>query len=86
MKAADGTLLYARMIKPAGFRPGKKYPAVVMVYGGPGVQTVHDTWSGMSWDQVLAHKGFVIWQLDNRGSHGPRPCVRIGRVSQHGRA
>jgi dipeptidyl-peptidase-4 len=24
----------------------------------------------LSWDQVLAHKGFVIWQLDNRGSIG----------------
>ena len=24
----------------------------------------------MGWDQVLAHRGFVIWQLDNRGSEG----------------
>ena len=24
----------------------------------------------VSWDQVLAHKGFVVWQLDNRGSSG----------------
>jgi dipeptidyl-peptidase-4 len=43
---------------------------VVVVYGGPGVQTVHDAWPGMGWDQVLAHRGFVIWQLDNRGSSG----------------
>ncbi len=70
VKAADGTLLYARLIKPAGFQPGKKYPAIVMIYGGPGIQSIHDTWQGLSWDQVLAHKGFVIWQLDNRGSTG----------------
>jgi dipeptidyl-peptidase-4 len=70
VKASDGTLLYARMIKPAGFQAGKKYPAVVMVYGGPGVQTIHDSWEGLSWDQVLAQKGYVIWQLDNRGSSG----------------
>lgn len=70
VKAADGTLLYARMIKPAGFETGKKYPAVITVYGGPGFQAVHDSWQGLSWDQVLAHKGFVIWQLDNRGSSG----------------
>ena len=38
VKASDGTLLYARMIKPAGFEAGKKYPAVVIVYGGPGAQ------------------------------------------------
>ena len=66
--ASDGTPLYARLIKPAGFDPGKKYPAIVMVYGGPGAQTVVNQWQGVSWDQVLAHKGFVIWQLDNRGS------------------
>jgi dipeptidyl-peptidase-4 len=70
VKAADGTLLYARLIKPAGFEAGKKYPAVVVVYGGPDVQEVLDKWSGLSWDQVLAHKGFVVWQLDNRGSTG----------------
>jgi dipeptidyl-peptidase-4 len=68
--ASDGALLYARLIKPAGFSPAKKYPAIVMIYGGPGVQTVQNTWSGASWDQALAARGFVIWQLDNRGSLG----------------
>ena len=70
VKASDGTPLYANLIKPAGFQPGTKYPAVVTVYGGPGFQAVHDEWHGLSWDQVLAHKGFVVWQLDNRGSTG----------------
>lgn len=70
VKAADGTLLYARLIRPAGFDPAKKYPAVVMVYGGPGLEDVRNSWQGVSWDQVLAHKGFVVWQLDNRGSAG----------------
>jgi dipeptidyl-peptidase-4 len=68
VKAADGTPLTARVIKPAGFTPGKKYPAIVMVYGGPTVQTVRNAWSGANWDQALAHQGFVIWALDNRGS------------------
>jgi dipeptidyl-peptidase 4 len=70
MKTSDGAELYARMVKPPGFRAGVRYPAVVMVYGGPGVQAIHNSWQGLSWDQVLAHKGFVIWQLDNRGSMG----------------
>jgi dipeptidyl-peptidase 4 len=70
VKASDGTPLYARLIKPANFRAGEKYPAVVMVYGGPGAQSVRNSWSGATWDQVLAHRGFVIWQLDNRGSAG----------------
>jgi dipeptidyl-peptidase-4 len=68
--APDGTLLYAKLIKPAGFQASKKYPAIVFVYGGPGVQVLHDSWSALDWEQVLAHKGYVIWQLDNRGSTG----------------
>jgi len=68
VKASDGAQMYARLIKPAHFDPQRKYPAIVMVYGGPGAQSIHNSWSGPTWDQVLAHKGFVIWQLDNRGS------------------
>lgn len=70
VKGPDGTLFHARLIKPADFDPAKKYPAVVMVYGGPHAQTVRNLWAGLNWDQVLAHRGFVIWQLDNRGSAG----------------
>lgn len=66
----DGTPLYARLIKPAGFDPSKKYPAVVTVYGGPGAQSVRNVWSGVNIDQVYAHKGYVLWQIDNRGSSG----------------
>ena len=43
-KSSDGTLLYARLIKPANFHAGEKYPAVVMVYGGPGAQSVRNAW------------------------------------------
>ena len=68
--AADGTKMYARLIKPAHFEAGRKYPAIVTVYGGPHAQSVRDAWSGLSWEQALAHRGFVLWQLDNRGSSG----------------
>lgn len=70
VKAADGTTLYARLIRPKGFEEGRKHPAVVMVYGGPHAQNVRDTWAGVSWEQALAHRGFVVWQLDNRGTAG----------------
>ena len=69
-KTADGTSLFARLIRPAGFEAGKKYPAVVLVYGGPDSQGVRNTWMGADLDQVLATKGFVVWQVDNRGSSG----------------
>ena len=70
IQASDGATLYGRLIKPAGFDKTKKYPAVITVYGGPGAQAVKDTWGGVSWDQALAQKGFVVWQMDNRGSTG----------------
>jgi dipeptidyl-peptidase-4 len=70
VKSSDGTVLYARLIRPAGFEAGKKYPAVVNVYGGPGAQQVRNAWQPPGWEQVLAHKGFVVWELDNRGSAG----------------
>ena len=68
--AKNGMLLYGRMIKPPGFRQGEKYPAIVIVYGGPDEQMVANRWEGASWAQALAARGFVIWQLDNRGSTG----------------
>ena len=70
VKTQDGTELYGRLIKPANFRAGEKYPAVVMVYGGPGIQTVVNEWKGAEWAQVLAAHGFVVWEMDNRGSSG----------------
>lgn len=71
LAAEDGTALFAKLIKPAGFETGKKYPVVVFIYGGPGVgQAVRNSWQGMGWEQVLAHRGYVIWQLDNRGTFG----------------
>lgn len=69
-KGADGTVFHGRLIKPANFDPKKKYPAIVQVYGGPHAQSVRNSFSGVSLDQAFAHRGFVIWQVDNRGSFG----------------
>ena len=69
-KSKDGTLFYGRLIKPAGFDPAKKYPVVVDVYGGPHAQSVRNTWQGLGMDQVFAHDGYVVWEMDNRGTSG----------------
>jgi dipeptidyl-peptidase-4 len=67
-KGKDGTNFYGRLIKPPGFDPAKKYPMLVDVYGGPHVQTVRNAWPGLGMDQVFAQAGYVVWQMDNRGS------------------
>ena len=66
--AADGQRLYYRLFKPAHFDAAKKYPAIIDVYGGPGTQRVLDNWSGASFTQILTRAGYVVFQLDNRGS------------------
>jgi dipeptidyl-peptidase 4 len=68
LTAADGQTLYYRLFKPLHFDPTKRYPAIVDVYGGPGVQRVLDNWTGASFAQVLTRAGYVVFQLDNRGS------------------
>ena len=69
-QAPDGTMLYAKLIKPANFKTGTKYPAIVSVYGGPQAQSVRNVWGGLNLDQLYANNGYVVWQLDNRGSYG----------------
>ena len=66
----SGVKFYASLIKPKDFQPGRKYPLIVMVYGGPDAQSVVNAWRGVGLAQVLATKGFLVWQLDNRGSTG----------------
>jgi len=67
----DGLTFYGRLIRPARFQPDKKYPAIVVVYGGPGAgDPIHNSWPGLSMDQVYAHRGYVVWQAENRGISG----------------
>ncbi len=68
LTAADGQTLYYRLFKPRHFDPSKRYPAIVDVYGGPGVQRIVDNWNGSSFTQILTRAGYVVFQLDNRGS------------------
>lgn len=63
-------MLYGRLLKPPDFDPARKYPLIVDVYGGPHDQSVRDAWSGLNIDQVLAARGYVVWQMDNRGTYG----------------
>lgn len=70
LKAIDGTDLYCRLIKPAGFDPAKKYPVFIYVYGGPHAQLVTETWLGGAnlFLNYMAQQGYVVFTLDNRGS------------------
>ena len=64
--------LNAWMIKPPNFDNNKKYPLFMFVYGGPGSQQVKNEYGGINyfWHQILAHKGYVVVCVDNRGTGG----------------
>jgi len=67
--AEDGQQLNYRLTKPAGLQPGKRYPVVVDVYGGPHNQYIKKEWMGGGYfREILAQHGFVVFTLDNRGS------------------
>ena len=72
LRAGDGETLYYQIIKPRNLVPGKRYPVVVDVYGGPGVQKVQRSWGGAAglFRQYLAQHGYIVFTLDNRGSAG----------------
>ena len=66
---SEGVELNGWMIKPPDFDPDKKYPVLMYVYGGPGSQTVRNSWGrGNAWYQMLAQKGLIIVSVDNRGT------------------
>ncbi|KRA56759.1 peptidase S9 [Caulobacter sp. Root655] len=67
LKAADGEVLHYEILKPTGFDPAKKYPAIVSVYGGPHAQTVNRGWQKVG-ERPYLEDGYVIFKLDNRGS------------------
>ncbi|MGI2157001.1 S9 family peptidase [Shewanella baltica] len=69
LKAEDGQVLQTRLFKPVPFDASKKYPVVVRVYGGPHAQLVTNSWIEQDYfTQYLVQQGYVVFQLDNRGS------------------
>jgi dipeptidyl-peptidase-4 len=66
---SDGISLNGWMLKPSDFDPHKKYPVLFTIYGGPGSQTVLNSWGTVSsWNQMLAQNGIIIVSVDNRGT------------------
>lgn len=59
----------AMITRPVDFDPTRRYPVIVSVYGGPHSQSVRNR-RGSMWDQYLAGRGYVVFEMDNRGSDG----------------
>jgi dipeptidyl aminopeptidase/acylaminoacyl peptidase len=68
-KSADGRDLQAWLVKPPAFDATKKYPAVVLIHGGP-QSAWNDAWSYRWNPQVFAAHGYVVYAPNPRGSVG----------------
>jgi dipeptidyl-peptidase-4 len=68
LESVDGHALHWQMVKPGNFDPAKKYPVIVLVYGGPTGQLVTESWGRrMLVTQYWAQQGYLVFTLDNRG-------------------
>ncbi|MEO0974723.1 MAG: alpha/beta fold hydrolase, partial [Pseudomonadota bacterium] len=74
---SDAMAQYAKLLEPANRVPGKRYPVIVYVYGGPlpggfGLaRNALDYWRPVPelWLQMMSQQGFGVFTLDNRGSN-----------------
>ncbi len=66
---AEGTRVQALLIKPPMFDATKKYPAIVLIHGGP-QGAWSDSWSYRWNPQMFAARGYVVLMPNPRGSTG----------------
>jgi dipeptidyl aminopeptidase/acylaminoacyl peptidase len=66
-KAPDGTEVQAFVTKPPDFTPGRRYPTVLHIHGGPVGQF---GWGFDFKPQYLAANGYVVVEPNPRGSTG----------------
>ena len=66
-KAKDGNEVHGLITKPADYEQGRKYPTLLRIHGGPNGQDAH---SFNFERQIFAANGYVVVQVNYRGSSG----------------
>ena len=88
IQTPTGGDLNAWMIKPVDFDENKSYPLFMFVYGGPGRQTVensYDAFNGM-WFQMLANElDMIVVSVDNHGTDGRSESFKKSTYGQMGK-
>jgi dipeptidyl-peptidase-4 len=70
----DSTHLPMWIMRPPAFDSTRRYPLVAYVYGGPGRQTVLDSWLGVPhylFHWYLTQQGYLVASVENRGASAP---------------
>lgn len=71
-KNKDGDEIHGLIVKPPNFVPGRKYPMVLWIHGGPNGADQHSlSLDGYLFEpQMFAAKGFVVLRVNYRGGGG----------------
>jgi acylaminoacyl-peptidase len=66
----NGDLVAGFVMKPANFAPGRKYPVILQIHGGPN-GAFSDGWDGgPTSPQIFAAKGYAVVMINPHGSSG----------------
>ncbi|MCL6697940.1 S9 family peptidase [Sphingomonas sp. NSE70-1] len=65
--SADGTKIEGFVVKPLDYQPGRRYPTILRIHGGPVYQFSHEFM--LDW-QSYAARGFAVVAVNPRGSSG----------------
>jgi dipeptidyl aminopeptidase/acylaminoacyl peptidase len=66
-KSKDGTVVNGLIVKPASYTPGRRYPTLLRIHGGPNGQDDHS----FSFErEFFAANGYVVLAVNYRGSSG----------------
>ena len=80
-ESTDGWAIEGFFVKPLGWQPGKKYPMILVIHGGPegmfGVGWYHEF-------QVYAAKGYAVFFCNPRGSTGYGEKFERGEINNWG--
>ncbi|HEY8685422.1 MAG TPA: prolyl oligopeptidase family serine peptidase, partial [Chloroflexota bacterium] len=68
-KGADGDSVQGMLVKPPQYEPGKKFPVLFLIHGGPQGEWL-DQWHGRWSFELFASPGFGIVAINPRGSFG----------------
>ncbi len=72
--ARDGKVIKSKIYTPADFDKSKKYPMVIFVHGAGYLQNTINGWNNyyreFMFNQLLTQKGYVVLDIDYRGSAG----------------
>ena len=66
---AEGDSCFGLLLMPPGFDPARRYPAVILIHGGPQgawLDGFHSRWNA----EMFAAPGYVVAMLNPRGSTG----------------